>query len=658
VTGNFSDPDRVVRRAMRAWRPPPKLTLSQWADEYFVMSAESSAEPGRWKTLPYQRGIMDAISDPCIPEVTVEKSARIGFTLILSAAAGYYMHQDPTSILVVQPTVEDGKEYSKETIAPMLTDVPVLAALRFRDVADKGPKGSSNTMTHKKFPGGLLSIAGANSATGLRRKSRRVIFFDEVDAYPPSAGSEGDPIELGKKRARSYWNRKIVEGSTPLLADNSRIDELFLQGDRRRYYVPCPECGHMDFLVFSQRKDERGHYLKWPEGKPRQAHFVCSKNGCVIEHRKKRWMVERGQWRAEKPFDGHASFHIWAAYSYGPNETWGQLAEEFLIAKAGGPLKLKTFVNTVLGETWAEKGEAPPWETLYRRRECYDPNVVPPGVRLVTAGVDVQRDRIIYEVVAWLDDKSSYSLEEGSIHGSTATAKPWAELAELLQRTWASADGIQYAIRMMAVDSGDQTQTVYNWCRQYPMSRVIAVKGVASAHVLIAKPSKVDVTVSGRVLPGAYRVWPVGVSVAKTELYGWLHLEPPTRKEDPFPPGFCHFPDSHGEEFFKELTAEQLVPVKTRHGYMQMEWCLIANRQNHALDARVYARCAAALCGLDRHSSKKSAQANQAAKALPAPGGQTEAPRKAPPPKPARREGWLGTGRGFLRGRGSWLGRR
>jgi terminase, large subunit len=218
---SFADLDAVISRAMLAWKPPERLSLSEWADRYFVLSAESAAEPGRWKCIPYQRGIMDAITDPAVTEVTLMKSARVGYTLMVCAGIGYYIAHEPASQLIVQPTVDDGKNFSKESIAPMLRDVPVLSAISVRDLEDKGPKNSSNTLTHKVFPGGILSIVGANSGAGFRRISRRIVWFDEIDAYPPSAGSEGDQIRLGIMRTQAFWNRKIVAGSTPLTAGRS-----------------------------------------------------------------------------------------------------------------------------------------------------------------------------------------------------------------------------------------------------------------------------------------------------------------------------------------------------------------------------------------------------------------------------------------------------
>jgi len=627
------------------------MSLSEWADKEFVLSAESAAEPGRWRTLPYQRGILDAFSDPAVEQISVMKSARIGWTKCMNIVVAYHMVQAPCPIMVVQPTVEDAEGYSKEEIAPMIRDVPALAALYPRFKARE-----AQTILHKTFPGGSLSLVGANSGRGFRRVSRKIVLFDEIDGYSPSAGAEGDQIKLGIRRTEYYWDRKIGAGSTPLVAGKSRIADLFAAGDQRRYYVPCPHCGHMDYLVF--RESECGHYMAWPDGKPEDAHFVCNKNGCVIEHKYKRWMVERGEWRAHAPFKRHASFHIWAAYSYSPNASWGQIATEFVEATALGPEHLKTFINTTLGETWQERGEAPDWLRLYQRRENYRVATVPDGVLFLTAGVDVQRDRLVWEVVGWGKDKQSWSIDAGVIPGDTSNegvGGPWAKLGELLSHVWYGPEGQSFNILMMAVDSGDQTQTVYNWCRKYPMSRVIAVKGSDSAKAIISVPTAVDVTVRGKRLARGYKVWPVGSSIAKSEFYGWLRLDPPTENESGFPPGYCHFPE-YGEAYFKQITAEHLVTTKGRDGFTTFEWQLIAGRENHFLDCRIYARAAAALMGLDRMAASSSQRQQQSAPPSPKPVAapvlsENTAPRSRAPGS------WLGGRIKDRTKRGSWLGR-
>lgn len=650
----FADLDDVIARAMPAWAPPPRLSLSGWADQHFHLSSESSAQAGRWTCLPYQVGILDAITDPAVTHVSVMKSARVGYTKCMNATIGYYIDHDPCPILVVQPTVDDAKGYSKEEIAPMLRDCPRLAAIIFEEAEETGPKDSGNTILHKRFPGGVLSMVGANSGAGFRRISRRVVIFDEVDGYPPSAGSDGDPIKLGTKRTEYYHDRKIIAGSTPLIAGHSRIEELFNAGDQRRYFVPCPTCGHMDHLVFTER-ETGGHFMVFDKTDPDGAHFVCRLNGCVIEHKDKRSMVAGGEWRGSQPFNGHASFHIWAAYSFSPNATWGQIAKEFLEAKTGGREQLKTFINTVLGETWKEAGEAPDWERLYQLREHYPIGSIPEGVKFLTAGVDVQKDRFVWEIVGWGAGKESWSIDAGVIPADTSNEVYWSRLDELLNLSFGTSTG-PLSVRMLGVDAGFNTQMVYAWARRH-LGRVIAVKGVSTARTIIGAPTEVDVTIRGRRIARGAKVWPVGVDIAKAELYGWLRLQPPTKESGlSHPAGFCHFPE-HGEDFFKQLTGEHLVSSVKRNGFPHHEWQLIPGRENHCLDARVYARAAAAVVGLDRMRVASAALPAPSMPAIDAPAvirPVAVAPPRVAPPNPRPR-----TDSRFLAGRAKgWLQRK
>lgn len=655
MVDGFADVDAVVERAMGAWQPPPRLSLSAWADRFFVLSAETAAEPGRWRTLPYQVELLDAITDPKVPMIVVQKSARVGFTLCLSTAIAYFIAQNPSSMLIVQPTVDDAKGFSKETIAPMLRDVPVLSQIAFRDIEDKGRGGKgSATLTHKAFPGGVLSLVGANSGSGFRRISRRVVMFDEVDAYPPGgAGNEGDQIRLGMKRSEAFHDRKTIAGSTPLIAGSSRIEDLFLAGDQRRYHLPCPHCGFKDFLVFD-RKGERGHVMRWPEGDPDGAYFECRGNRCKIEHKDKRWMVERGEWIPDNPGGAHRSYHLWSALSYSPNTTWAHIAADFLAAK-DDPLKLKTFVNTTLGESWQEKGEAPEWERLFMRRETYKIRTVPDRVVVLTAGVDVQQDRFVYEVVGWAPNKESWSVEAGSIWCNTALEESWTNLDEqLLGRAYSAGDGALYTVALLAIDTGYNTQMAYSWARGKP--RVMAGKGAAGSRMLIDTPSKVDVTLRGKKV-GRLKLWSIGVDVAKAELYGWLSLG--IGENGVFPPGFCHFPE-YDEGFFREITAEHLVTSlnrKTRRP--KLEWHVLPNRQNHQLDCRVYARAATAVLGLDRMnpSAKPKRPPPAAPAAVAAPSSPPSEPR-ADTAEPGKKPAFWGGGRPREPRAGGWFGKR
>jgi phage terminase large subunit GpA-like protein len=614
-------------KARRVLKPPPRLTVSAWADEFYYLSPESSAVPGRWVTLPYQREPLDAMGDPYVTSLAIMKSARVGYTRMLLAALGYYMHQDPSTCLVIQPTLEDARGFSKDDLQPMLRDCPVLEA-----VTQEGDEGAGNTMLQHRYPGGVISLIGANSGTGLRRISRRVIAADEVDAYPVLIG-EGDVIKLAQKRSEYYHDRRFFAGSTPLIAGHSRIEEMFLEGDARRYFVPCPHCGHFAPLHFSDVA--KGHRMVWNADDGSDAFFACQKNGCVIEEKDKRSMITAGEWRPTKRgLPGHRSYHMWSAMSFSPGAAWALIARECIEAK-GNVEKLRVWCNTTIGEPWAERGEAPDWERIYRRRETYAIGTVPEGAAVLVCGVDVQKDRWVYEVVAYNEGKESWSVDAGVIPGDTANEADWAKLDGLLNRSYPTAHGQQMGLHLMAVDSGYQTQMVYAWARQR-VWRVIAVKGNTSARVIIGTPTPVDVTYRGQRVTRGCKVWPVGVDLAKAELYGWLRLESAEIS------GFCHFPE-YGEEFFKQLTAEHLISLTMRTGFIKREWQLISpNRENHFLDCRVYARAAAACVGLDRMQPARPRAMIPDSSVRPAAPQRPAAPSKA---------GWL-SGRV---GKGSWL---
>jgi phage terminase large subunit GpA-like protein len=571
--------DELIEAFLDALRPPPKLSLSEWADEFGVLSAESSAEAGRWHTIPYQRGMMDAVTDPTIEQVTVLKSARVGYTKILNHVIGYHIHQDPCSIMLVQPTIEDAQGYSKEEISPMLRDTPVLRGL----VSEAKAKDGENTILQKMFPGGTLSLVGANSPRGFRRVSRRIVLFDEIDGYPPSAGAEGDQIKLGIRRTEYFWNRKIVAGTTPTVKDGSRGEKLFEQSDQRRYFVPCPSCGEFQYLKWKN--------LHWPPGEPLLAYFVCEKNGCTIPHSKKRWMVEHGEWRATAPGNGkHAGFHIWAAYSYSPNAGWGQLAAEFLEAK-GDAESLKTFVNTVLGELWEEEYSAKIGaEGLKARAETYTPGVAPARALVLTAGVDVQDNRLAVSIYGWGQGEESWVVSHMEIYGDPSKPEIWKQLDDVLLRPWRHELGCEIGIAAAAIDTGGHyTHEVYQYVRERRANkmkvRVIAIKGQSQkGKIAIGKPKKVDVNFRGQSLKFGVDLYPLGTDTIKSTLYGRLkHNEPG--------PGYMHFHGDLPDEFFQQITVEKQVTRYVK-GFPIREWVKPAGKRNEALDCLVYAYAA------------------------------------------------------------------
>jgi phage terminase large subunit GpA-like protein len=580
----------------KLWLPPPRLSLSQWSEEHARLSPESSADVGRYRPYPYQREILDAIGDPRIERVTIMKSARVGFSKMMNFGVAWYVAQDPCPVMIVQPTIGDAEGYSKEEIEPMVRDMPILAGL----ISPAAKRDGGNTILKKKFPGGMLHMVGADSPRGFRRTSIRALFMDEVDGWALTAGEEGDQIRLATKRTETFGNRKIVAGSTPTLESTSRIKRLFEQGDQRRYFVPCPNCDKPQFLKWEN--------LHWTEGDPSTVHYECEHCGFQIGHHQKRWMVEEAAkrqregrsefgWVAQNPsVKGHASFHLWTAYSYAANATWEHLAAEWDACK-GNTEEKKTFINTTIGDTYKGEGDKPEWKKLYDRREQFKADVVPAGGSILFAGVDVQRNRIEVEVVAYGPRMESWSIGYRVFGGDTSQLdgadSPWQRLGDMLSEEWEHELGGKLSIRLMAIDTGDQTSTVYQWCSQWPPSRVMAVKGMKEGYAqVVGTTTQVGTTKAGKKARVSLNLWPVGVAKIKEELYSWLKQEKPTDESGAeIPWGWCHFPE-YPEEYFKQLTAEELVPVYHR-GRRNHVWEVTRkNGRNEALDCRVYARAA------------------------------------------------------------------
>ena len=567
----------LEKKAYAAFKPPKKLSLSEWADEYAYLSAESSAEGGRWHTLPYQKAIMDAITDPKIEQVTVMKSARVGYSKILNHIIAYHIHQDPCGIMVVQPTIEDAAGYSKEEIAPMIRDTKVLTNL----VSDAKTRDSNNTILQKQFPGGVLSLVGANSARGFRRVSRRIVLFDETDGYPASAGTEGDQIKLGIARTQYFWNRKIVAGSTPTIKDFSRIERLFDQSDQRRYYVPCPHCNHMQYL--------RWPNMRWENDDPLTASYACEECGELIPHSKKRWMVERGEWRPTQPGNGrHVGFHVWAAYSYSPNAEWSNLVEEFLLSK-NDPEQLKTWINTTLGECWEDEYASKVGADGLMERaatENYKRGEPPNLALMLSLGCDVQDDRLSMSIWGIGRNEEMFLVDRKVIYGSPARADVWKQLDEVLMDKYKNDEGFEMKIETAAIDNGGHfTQEVYQYVRERSHLGLIGIKGVGQkGKPPIGKPTKVDINFSGRALKRGVQLFPVGVDTIKTTLHNKL-------KDAELGQGYIHFYPTITPDYFQELTAERQV-LRYKHGYQERVWVKKSNARNEALDEMVYAYAA------------------------------------------------------------------
>lgn len=573
-------------------RPPEPLSLSEWANKYAVLSKETSAQTGRFRSFAYQDGMMDAITDPAVTQVSVMKSARVGYTKILDHVVGYYLAHDPSPILIVQPRVEDAEDYSKTEIAPMLRDTPVLAEI----CGDPKAKDSNQTILKKTFANGAnLTLVGANSPGGFRRITCRIILFDEVDGYPSGgAGVEGDQIALGIKRSETFWNRKIALGSTPTVKGTSRIEKAYEESDQRRYYVPCPHCG--EFQVLEWGGPETPYGIKWDkdengEGIPESAYYVCRHNGCVIHHNEKSGMVKRGEWRATKPFKGHAGFHIWAGYSLFPNAAWKYLVAEWLRVK-NDPLMRQTFINLVLGEPYEDRGEkALSEKRLLERCEVYAAEV-PDGVAVLTAGIDTQDGRFEIEVTGWGRNEESWSIAFDVIEGDLETNEPWQRLDAYLKQVWRRADGRGFTIMAACMDSGGHhTQKVYEFAKERLGRRIWAIKGESARGGKRSPvwPTKKPTSKS----KASFKPIIIGVNAAKDTIRGRLHIDPPAPGEPAA--SYMHFPADRDLNYFSQLLAERSV-LKVSGGQRYRVWEQLPGRANEALDCRVYSY--AALCGL------------------------------------------------------------
>ena len=499
---------------------------------------------------------MDAVNDHRISTIVFMKSAQVGATEILNNIVGYYIDQDPSPTLVLQPTLAMAQAWSKDRLANMIRDCDSLR----KKVKDPRSKDSGNTVLSKKFPGGNINIVGSNSASGLASRPIRILLCDEVDRYEASAGAEGDPISLAMKRTTTFWNRKIFITSTPTIKGMSRIDVAFEESDKRYFHVPCPNCNEKQRLVWEQ--------IVWEKSKPETAQYICIHCESAIDENKKQWMLLKGEWIATKPTKKVAGFHISELYS--PWRTWKEMAIDFYEVKKQ-PEMLKTWVNTALGRTFDDPGESIEHHDLMEKRETYDPTNIPNDVLLLTCGVDVQGDRLEAQVLGWGDNNECWVIDYRVIYGDPSSNPIWLELDGYLNHIYRRDDNKKLRVVCTCIDSGGHhTQQVYAYAAKRIHRKVFPIKGSSlSNQPIINRPSYV----------GKNRniLYAVGTDSAKEVIFTRLKAEEET----------IHFPAHVDEEYFKQLTSEKRV-IKYTKGGKKFAWVKINNR-NEALDTMVYA---------------------------------------------------------------------
>jgi phage terminase large subunit GpA-like protein len=569
-------------------RPRERLSLSAWADRYRQLAGKAASEPGQWRTdrAPYLREPMDALTDDEVEEVVMWFGTQLGKSETCNNWIGFTIDHNPGPIMLVQPTLDTAKRYSKQRVAALIEATPAL-----RDkVKPARARDSGNTLLEKEFDGGILIITGANSAAGLRSMPARDLLFDEIDAYGLSVDDEGDPISIAEKRQDTFARRKRLKTSTCTVKGESRIEQAYQASDRRRYWVPCPHCGERQVLKWAQ--------LKWVDDDPATARYACEHCGALIDESAKSDMLAGGQWRAEEPASRVRGYWLNSLYSPLGWLSWSTIVAEFLAAKAasaqGDSTLLQVWTNTRLAETWELKGATVADAEVQKRAENYPLRSVPRGCLLVTASVDVQGDRLEYALHGWGRGEECWVIDYGKLYGDPALDTVWRQLDELLAVPLTNAWGIALRPRAVVVDSGGHhAAMVYAMTRARAGRHWIAVKGQSQpGKPVIGRPTEIDASWKGKKIKAGARVWPVGSDTAKHVLYQRLALTQAG-------PGFIHTSVELPDEWFKGLTAETLITRYVK-GRPRSEWHVKKGLRNEPLDLWVYGYAGAQYLGMGR----------------------------------------------------------
>ena len=548
------------------FRPPPDLSISEWADKYRFLSVEASPEPGKWFTAraEYQRQMMDAIKSS--ERVVIMTAAQVGKSELLLNTLGYFIHYDPCPILMLQPTIQMAEDFSKDRLAPMIRDTPVLA----ERVADPKSRTSGNTLLHKNFMGGHVTLVGTNSPASLASRPIRILLCDEVDRYPDSSGDEGDPLTLAIKRTSNFWNRRIVMVSTPNMKQTSRIEPAFLLSTQEEWCVPCPKCGKYQPYAWAR-------ILYQDKTEP-----VMRCDFCGQEFSESEWKAGNGKWvaGAESNIRG---FHLNAFAS--PWVSWREIADGYTEAYAVGEEMVKAWTNTVLGETYELSEGVIEVETINSNCEEYPrlhdgSQAVPNDVLLLTCGVDVQDDRLELEVVGWGFGNQTWGIEYKIIYGNPGGLDVWKDLDVFLAKPFRKITGEQLLIACTCIDSaGHNTDSVYKFTKARTRRRIFPIVGRGAwGTPSVRKPSRNN----------RYRVplFTLGVSTIK----GTLHTRLKAKKGEG---GYCHFPNrkdtGYDEMYFSGLLSERMV-IRRSYGKETVRWEVRDTKtRNEPLDCRVYA---------------------------------------------------------------------
>jgi phage terminase large subunit GpA-like protein len=572
---NESSIGELLRRARQTLEPPERLKPSEWAPKRRYLSPESSSQAGgrfNYDLAPWQPEMLDAIDDPETGEMVAMMASQVtGKTETLNNIVGEKIDIDPCPMLMVQPTLALAEVWSKDRLATMLRDTPCLRG----KVKDARSRDADNKILHKRFPGGQISIAGANSAASLAGRPIRIVFFDEVDRYPDSAGTEGDPIALAERRTESFPDAFLIKTSTPTIRGVSRIEKAFELSDKRFWFVEFPCCGHSTNL--------RWEMIRWQDRDPKTAHIECPICKAKMNDADRRLMVKNGKWQATAPFKGIRGYHMNGIYClFRPKRPFKnrleQMVAAFLKAKSEGKQSLKVWTNTFLAETWQEEAERIVAHELAKRAEDYGPDA-PEKVLMIVAGTDVQRNRLEVGIAGVGVGEEIWGLEYRVFPGDPRQPGVWRDHDDfILRRKWKRADGVELTLAAGCVDSGDgeTTDDVYKYTKPRFAQKIFATKGANQSAMPI---------VSGMMRAGRRRCpyYRLGTDTAKSTIYGRLKIEE-------HGPGYIHFPKrfeaGFDENYFAGLTSEELRKEYNR-GRERLRWVKPEGARNEPLDIAV-----------------------------------------------------------------------
>lgn len=556
--------------ALQLLCPPEQLSVSEWAEEYRILDAKSAAMPGAWSNsvTPYLVGVMDEFNNYETEEIIFCKPTQIGGTEALQNMIGYIVMQDPSPTMIVYPTDTLAKSVSENRLQPMLKATP--------EIKRKFDENSS--LLELQFEGMYLSLVGSNSPSGLASKPIRFLMMDEVDKYPGASNKEADPIKLARERTKTFHNRKIYITSTPTLKTGHIWQAKEGADIEKHYFVPCPHCGEYIEFAFSNirfPKDEGMSYADRAE----LAAYVCQKCGGIITDNDKHNMLRLGEWRTVRHNTKYArKVAFWLNTLYSPFVRWAQIAKEFLTSK-DDPEEFQNFVNSWLAEPWEDTKLKTSSDLVLERQTELPALTVPSWTKMLTAGVDVQESSLYWSIRAWGDYLTSQNIAHGQ-------ALSFGEIDRVMNLEYYTEEGVPFIVRLCLVDSGDQTDEVYDFCVLHS-DWALPVKGSSHAQLSHYKLSKINR--EGSSANGMTLVLVDG-SKYKDMIAG--------RMQKPNGKGSWMVYEGCDEEYAQQVTAEHKVNVK-KNGVVRQEWTpKHSHADNHYLDTEVYALAAADILGV------------------------------------------------------------